>query len=201
MHCRQIRAREVNLEAANELGSCKEANPQRALPPAKWGPGRRERGVRATFSPASRIGKNRLLALHRQHLRQLPRPHFHPSTPLNHHLLSQRPSASSSSPYASTFAGLIGCLQLLLRCLAALCHSFNSHQITLIFLVERYLRTRREHPIISSQAPIANHRGPRNNWPRPLQLETQQQTTRASSVLVSFRCVCCSVNVNPTAPS
>ena len=192
----RIRGRWANFVSSQ---SPSRSNPQRALPPAKWGPGRRERGVRATFSPASRIGKNRLLALHRQHLRQLPRPHFHPSTPLNHHLLSQRPSASSSSPYASTFAGLIGCLQLLLRCLAALCHSFNSHQITLIFLVERTFE-RVATPNNSITAPHSQPSGPRNNWPRPLHLETQQQTTRASSVLVSFRCVCCSVNVNPTAP-
>ena len=95
---------------------------------------------------------------------------------------------------------MIGCLQLLLRCLAALCHSFNSHQITLIFLVERTFE-RVATPNNSITAPHSQPSGPRNNWPRPLQLETQQQTTRASSVLVSFRCVCCSVNVNPTAPA
>ena len=74
------------------------------------------------------------------------------------------------SPYAWIFAGLIGCLQLLLACLAALCHSFNSHPNNFNFPLLRSLQTRRDNPDNSPTPAIDSHRGPRNNWPC---LETQ----------------------------
>ena len=63
------------------------------------------------------------------------------------------------SPYAWIFAGLIGCLQLLLACLAALCHSFNSHPNNFNFPLLRSLQTRRDKPDKSPTPAIANHRG------------------------------------------